>query len=247
MRVQVFQHAPFEDIGSIRGWLNSRGAEVRYTRWFADERAPEPAEIDMLIAMGGPMSVNDEAALPWLKAEKQAIRDVMARDVPVLGVCLGAQLVASALGARIYRNAVKEIGWFPIQGVAGTTAAFRFPDECLAFHWHGETFDLPSGAVHLARSAACEHQAFQVGHNVLGLQFHLEITGEALRGMVENCRDELTGGPFVQSEAELLAAPAPQVAATNALMNDLLTYLADGRADKALRQRTADAPASVRR
>jgi len=127
MRVHVFQHAPFEDLGSIRGWLNDRGAQVRYTRLFAGDPLPVLEEIDMLIAMGGPMSVNDEADHPWLTGEKQAVREAIAMDMPVLGVCLGAQLIASALGARVYRNAVKEIGWFPIQGVQGVESAFAFP------------------------------------------------------------------------------------------------------------------------
>ena len=114
------------------------------------------------------MSVNDEAALPWLAAEKQFVRDVVAQDIPVLGVCLGAQLIASALGARVFRGAVKEIGWFPIRGVSTPTSAFRFPAECLVFHWHGETFDLPENATWLAESAGCANQAFQLKHNVIG-------------------------------------------------------------------------------
>src|SRR5688572_22723736 len=107
MKVHVFQHAPFEDLGSIRSWLDQRGADISYTRWFAGDQAPVLDAIDMLIAMGGPMSVNDEEKLPWLKDEKQAVRDAIARDIPVLGICLGAQLIAGALGARIYRNPVK--------------------------------------------------------------------------------------------------------------------------------------------
>jgi GMP synthase-like glutamine amidotransferase len=230
MRVQVFQHVPFEDLGSIRGWLHDYGARVRYTRFFAGDEPPALDGIDMLIAMGGRMSVNDEAAFPWLEAEKQAVREAIAREVPVLGVCLGAQLIASALGARVYPNTVKEIGWFPIQGVRAGGSAFEFPPECVVFHWHGETFDLPSGAVHLARSAACEHQAFQVGRHVVGLQFHLEITADGLRGMVENCSNELIGGPYVQPASELLATPTSQTAAANQLMNDVLTHLVGVRA-----------------
>jgi GMP synthase-like glutamine amidotransferase len=239
MRVHVFQHAPFEDLGSIRGWLNGRGAEVRYTRLYTGDPLPALDQIDMLIAMGGPMSVNDEVALPWLKAEKQAVREAIAMDKLVLGVCLGAQLIASALGARVYGNAVKEIGWFPIQGLQGVESAFSFPSESTVLHWHGETFDLPPGAIHLAKSEACKYQAFQFKRNVIGLQFHLEMTADSLRAMVENCRNELVSGQYVQPEPELLAIPDSRYGATNELMNEVLAYLVDTRANKALHP-TAD-------
>lgn len=234
MKVHVFQHAPFEDLGSIRGWLDERGAEVSYTRFFAGEAIAVLAGFDLLIAMGGPMSANDEADWPWLKDEKLALRDAIARDIRVLGVCLGAQLIASALGARVYPNAVKEIGWFPIQALTGSEASFGFPSECTVFHWHGETFDLPEGATPLARSAACKHQAFQLKRNVIGLQFHLEMTPDSALAMVENCRHELVSGPYVRSEAELRAVPASQYRAANELMREILAYLVDGRANKAL-------------
>lgn len=225
MKVHVFQHAPFEDLGSIRFWLDQRGAEISYTRFFAEEPVPVLDGIDMLIAMGGPMSVNDEAELPWLKDEKVAVRDAIARDIPVLGVCLGAQLIARALGARVYRNRVKEIGWFPVQAPAHSGSSFGFPSECTVFHWHGETFDLPQGATLLARSVACEHQAFQLKQNVIGLQFHLEMTPDSALAIVENCRHELVPDRYVQSEAELRAIPASQYATANELMNKVLAYL----------------------
>lgn len=234
MKVQVFQHAPFEDLGSIRFWLDQRGAEISYTRWFAGDTIATLAGCDMLIAMGGPMSVNDEIELPWLKDEKAAVQDAIARDIPVLGVCLGAQLIASALGARVYRNAVKEIGWFPVRAPARSGSSFGFPPECLVFHWHGETFDLPEGATPLARSEACEHQAFQVKQNVIGLQFHLEMTPDSALAIVENCRGELAPDRYVQSEAELRAVPASRYETVNALMSDVLAYLVDGPADKTL-------------
>lgn len=234
MKVRVFQHAPFEDLGSIRCWLNERGAEVSYTRFFAGDSAPALGDVDMLIAMGGPMSVNDEADWPWLKEEKLAVREAIARDIPVLGVCLGAQLIAGALGARVYPNAVKEIGWFPIQALPHPGSSFSFPSECTVFHWHGETFDLPEGATRLARSQACELQAFQLKRNVVGLQFHPEMTPESALAMVENCRSELVPGKYVQSEAELRAVPPERYATGNELMNEILAYLVDVRDDKVL-------------
>jgi len=173
-------------------------------------------------AFGGPL------------AEKQFVRDAIAREIPVLGVCLGAQLIASALGARIYPNAVKEIGWFPIEAVPAPGAAFSMPSECLAFHWHGETFDLPDGAVRIARSQACENQAFQFKRHVVGLQFHLETTPESLAALLDNCRHELVPGPYVQTEAELRASPQSRFLAINTLMGDLLTWLTGPRTSRAL-------------
>ena len=227
MKVHVLQHVPFEELGSIRFWLEARGAQISQTRFFADDPLPSVEGIDLLIAMGGPMSVNDEADLPWLRAEKQVVRDAIDKDIAVLGVCLGAQLIASAVGSRVYPNPVKEIGWFPIQAVASQEGAFRFPSECSVFHWHGETFDLPEGAVRLAKSGPCANQAFQLKGNVIGLQFHLEMTPDAARSILENCRGELTAGPYVQTERELLATPDSRYQEINTLMSDVLAYLVE--------------------
>jgi GMP synthase-like glutamine amidotransferase len=225
MKVQVFQHVQFEGLGCIEPWLQARGAQIGYTRFFQGDTLPAVDSIDMIIAMGGPMSVNDEEELPWLKQEKQFIQDAITRGVPVLGVCLGAQLIASALGARVYRNPLKEIGWFSIQAVPTAEPVFQFPSECLVFHWHGETFDLPKGAVRLARSDGCENQAFQLRSNVIGLQFHLEATPKSAIAILETCRDELILGPFVQCEADLLSVSPNAYKAINALMSDVLSYL----------------------
>jgi len=128
------------------------------------------------------------------------------------------------------RNPVKEIGWFPVTAVTPATGnAFRFPPAQRVFHWHGETFDLPVGAIHLARSAGCGRQAFQIGRHVIGLQFHLETTPETAAALITNCRNELVSGPYVQDETTLLAEPADTYRTINALMADLLTYITAGK------------------
>lgn len=228
MNVQVLQHVPFEDAGSIEPWLLSRGASIGNTRFFTSWTLPDPRSVDLVIAMGGPMSVNDESELAWLAPEKEFLRQAIQRGVSVLGICLGAQLLASALGARVYPAGRKEIGWFDIEAVPFAGAGFRFPDRALAFHWHGETFDLPDGAVHLARSAACQNQAFQLGTKVIGLQFHLETTPASAEALLSHCGNELVDGEFIQSAAELQAAPPVRYAQANALMGEVLSYLTGG-------------------
>jgi len=226
MRTHVLQHVPFEGLGSIEPWLAARRARVTWTRFFEQPDLPDADDVDLLIALGGPMSVNDEEQLPWLRPEKRLIARAIALGRPVLGICLGAQLIASALGARVYPGPHKEIGWHPIYGSRSAPGGFLFPDEFLAFHWHGETFDLPPGAVCLAHSAACRHQAFRFGTHALGLQFHLETTPASVAALIEHGRDELAaGGAFVQSEELLRAAPQQAYAAVNALMAEALDAL----------------------
>jgi GMP synthase-like glutamine amidotransferase len=152
----------------------------------------------------------------------------MAAGKYVLGICLGAQLIASAQGARVYKNPEKEIGWFPIEAVPHEDPSlFRFPSSMRVFHWHGETFDLPPGATRLARSAACENQAFQIGRRTIGLQFHLETTPDSARTLIENCRDELAGGAYVQGEETILSADAATYAKMGDELERLLEFLLD--------------------
>lgn len=149
----------------------------------------------------------------------------MAAGKPVLGVCLGAQLIANAHGAYVYPGPHKEIGWFPIESTPKPQGMFAFPASVTVFHWHGETFDLPDGAVRSARSAGYENRAFQLGPRVIGLQFHLETTAAAASAIISHCRYELVDGTFIQSEARMRRAPDASYAAINSLMTDVLSYL----------------------
>ena len=227
MRAHFFQHVPFEGLGSIEPWLRSVRAEVTGTKFFESPTLPNNKDVDLLVVMGGPMSANDEAALSWLVAEKRFIRRAIEEEKAVVGICLGAQLIASAMGSRVCPNKEREIGWFPISSVQTSTPQplFAFPPELLVFHWHGETFDLPSGAIQLARSIACENQAFQLGRRVIGLQFHLETTPETAGHIVSHCRSELVPSRYVQSEAQILAAQASTYDAINSRMDEVLKFV----------------------
>jgi GMP synthase-like glutamine amidotransferase len=226
MRAHYLQHVPFESLGSIETWLRSAGYEITNTRFFQRAALPDVKEIDLLVVMGGPMSVNDESELLWLVKEKQFIRHAIETGKPVLGICLGAQLIASAMGSRVYPNAAKEIGWYPIQGVAAIDkCTFRFPPSVEVFHWHGETFDLPPGSVHLATSEGCNNQAFQLGQSVIGLQFHLEVTPQSVRQLVSHCRAELIPAKYVQSETSMHAVAPEKYRHVNNLMGDVLSFL----------------------
>jgi GMP synthase-like glutamine amidotransferase len=226
-RVHWLQHVRFEGLGSIAAWLEAHRARVTTSRLFEDPRLPDAGGLDWLIVMGGPMSVNDEVLHPWLRAEKRLIAEAISRGLTVLGICLGAQLIASALGARVYRHTQPEIGWFPVERTVprwpGGPANW-LPHTCTVFHWHGETFDLPPGTQQIARSAACENQAFAAGTRIIGLQFHPEATPESARAMIEAGRGELVHGPTVQREEEILAG-SERYAKANSVMSALLAKL----------------------
>ncbi len=228
MQAHILQHLPYEGIGNIEPWLIKKGFEVTSTPFYKSDRLPDAGKIDLLIIMGGSMSVNDERDFPWLVKEKQFIRDCIYKEKSVLGICLGAQLIANALGARVYPNREKEIGWYEVEGLKSPGhQVFPFPESFPAFHWHGDTFDLPPGAMHLARSKACENQAFQIGRKVIGLQFHLETTESLLQQMVFHSRNELAPSKFVQPESEILAAEPGIYLEMKDLMQDVLTFLSE--------------------
>ncbi|MCC5867813.1 MAG: type 1 glutamine amidotransferase [Gammaproteobacteria bacterium] len=227
MRAHWLQHVPFEGLGSIDPWLSERGWSLTGSRLYVGDPLPEPRSCDLIIVMGGPMGVDDEARYPWLVREKQFVAEVLGAGVPMLGICLGAQLIAHAAGAAVYPNPEPEIGWWPVYAAPPEDSdCLSLPSVFEAFHWHGDTFDLPRNARLLASSPACRHQAFQLGSRVLGLQFHLETTAGSQADLVDNCRDDLArGGSWIQQEAALRGDPPERYARSNALMGDVLEWL----------------------
>lgn len=229
MRIRALQHVPFEGPGAIGSWAARHGFPLATTRVFAQEPLPRPKEFDLLVVLGGPMSANDETHFDWLAPEQQFIRQAIEGDKRVLGVCLGAQLMAGALGARVFRNGEREIGWYEVeraQAGGGHPLTAHWPQVFTPLHWHGETFDLPPGAVWLARSAACAHQAFAVNDRVLALQFHLESTPESVEALARNCPGDLVApGRHVQT-AEAMLAQHDRFQHSNLLMTQLLDTMA---------------------
>lgn len=190
----MFRHIPFEDLGMIAPALMRNSLDFRYIDAYTSETGlVNIAASQALIFMGGPMSANDD--LPYIHEEMALIREAYAAGIPMLGICLGSQLIAKALGGNVVKNPVKEIGWFPIEftAAAGQDPLFSGLDQPeTVFHWHGETFDLPPDAELLASSASCRHQAFRMRDNIYGLQFHLEVTPAMIADWCEqdaNCGD----------------------------------------------------------
>ena len=225
MRIHYLQHVPSEGPGWIENWAISNGHSISGTRLFANEAFPSVTEIDWLVIMGGPMNIYEHEKHPWLIREKAFLREAIDNKLAVLGICLGSQLIADVLGAKVRRNPEKEIGWFPVEFTSAARSLFRsMPAEASVFHWHGDTFDLPPGAIHLAASAGCKNQAFLLGDRVIGLQFHIEVTRELVEEMVRSEPDDITKGRFVQSAEELMSPTAPY-RECNALIETLLEDL----------------------
>ena len=212
MRIHYFQHVPFEGLGCIEDWAKTAGHRIAATRFYLNEPLPNVNDVDWLIVMGGPMNIYDDAKFSWLAAEKRFLKEAIDRRKMVLGICLGAQLLADVLGAKIYANRHKEIGWFNIRKVKtdqNTGIAAIFPDTFEAFHWHGDTFGIPKGSSRIASSDACVNQGFVGPGAILGLQFHLEtdvplvsswMGGSSGASLPEGSDD----GRFIQAETELL-------------------------------------------
>ncbi|MEE9367852.1 MAG: type 1 glutamine amidotransferase [Pontiella sp.] len=222
MKLHWLQHVQFEGLGYIEEWAISRGAEISCTRLFAGETLPDLERVDWLIVMGGPMGTYDHDDHPWLVAEKDFIRQAIEADKTVVGICLGAQLIADALGAKVYPGPQKEIGWFTIR--RSEHAPHLIPEELTVFHWHGDTFDIPVGAVKLAASKLGINQGFAYGERSVGLQFHMETTPDSMDALIENCGHELIDAPSIQT-ADQLRDGISHIGNVNAAMKKLLDSL----------------------
>mgnify|MGYP002777358016 CR=1 FL=1 len=200
MHIHYIQHEPFEDLGCIREWLNKSGQQISYTHIFEKVSFLESIP-DLLIIMGGSMSAYDDHIIPWLKEEKAFIKKVIEAGSKVLGICLGAQLLANVLGAKVYPAKSKEIGWFEIKmndQVLSHPLLSLFPVSFTTMHWHGDTFDLPTGAIRIASSECTLNQGFIFDNRVVALQFHPEMDEKTIQGMIDET-GELIPSQFIQS------------------------------------------------
>lgn len=230
MHIHVLRHVPFEGPALISEWAQDRGHDL--TESFAiTEEYPALADVDWLVIMGGPMSADDDAGNPWLAAEKRYVSAAVEEGLLVLGICLGAQILAEAIGGNVARNPVREIGWYPVtlSGAGIASQAFRaWPTTFLAGHWHGDTFTLPEGVPSAASSAATANQAFVTGDDrVVGLQFHLEWDGPAIGELSGECSADLDGqGAWVQTSEEFFEHARNLVPCTRDLLFALLDEMA---------------------
>ena len=212
MHIHYLQHVSFEGPAAILDWARLNQHDVSATRLFdRSDKLPAMTDFDMLVVMGGPMAVYDSERYPWLAVETEFIRQCISENKLVLGICLGAQLIASALGAEIRKNRHREIGWFPLTidpALQTTRFSEVFTDNMLAYHWHGDSFELPENAIRIASSQACKNQGFIIHDRIIGLQFHLETTAESAALLIDNCSDDLDNSRYVQSKDEMLNFPA---------------------------------------
>ena len=225
MRIHSIEHAPYEGPGRIAAWAEERGHTLSRTALHDGEMPPALDAFDMLVIMGGPMSIHEHRDHPWLPMEKHFLKTVIAARKPVLGICLGAQLLADVLGGKIFQNPVKEIGWFPVRMLNRSAPFGAFPERLTVMHWHGDTFTIPEGARRVAESDACANQAFVHGDRVVGLQFHIELEKVGIEDLAAASLDEAGAAPYIQSREELITPPIESGAA-GAVLDALLDELA---------------------
>ena len=223
MHIHYLKHVPYEGLGSMAILLSANSCELTHTCLYEDQSLPSIHDLDALIVMGGPMGVHDEDEHPWLTLEKEFIESVIERDVPVLGVCLGAQLIADVLGASVNKNVYEEIGWFPVKRTKGLQdeRVQNLPTRFDALHWHGDTFDIPSGASNFIVSEGCANQAFVYGENVLGLQFHLEMLPLNVEELYQACGKPEKKGTYIQNLDEMLA-PTEKFQKASEILEEIL-------------------------
>lgn len=208
MRLHYIQHESYEGIGNIENRAIAKNIAITGTKLYKNEKFPDTNNFDFLVVMGGPMNIYEENKYSWLKEEKKFIEKAINADKTVLGICLGAQLIADVLGSKVYKNKHKEIGWFPVEFTeeALKTTVFKGLPEKLDFlQWHGDTFDIPEGCINIGSSEACKNQGFIYKEKVIGLQFHPEVSPISLKKLAENCMDEIKDEKFIQTPEFMLS------------------------------------------
>jgi len=227
MKIHYLQHVPFEDVSYMGNWAKENGIHFSRIRVYEYDPYPHLSDVEALIIMGGPMGARDDQIYPWLKSEKAYIQKAIQKNKIVVGVCLGAQLIAMVLDAKVYPNPHREIGWFPVHKTPqahNTSIGKILPESFMAFHWHGDTFDIPEGAVRLAESKVCKNQAFVYLNRVIALQFHLESTQSSIESLIQNCRDELISAPYIQT-ADQIRKGYHQIESLNTIMVKLMNFI----------------------
>lgn len=207
MKILCLKHIAFEGPGTFALWAQTRGHDLEVVSVYHNQPLPATETFDVLLVMGGPMNIHEHSIYPWLAKEKSYIGDAIVAGKHVIGVCLGAQLIADALGATVRPGTNKEIGWFPIRPSEHCPNSLPLPDELRVLHWHGDTFEIPKGAQLIAFSHACKHQGFLYRERVLALQYHLEMTPQCLALLIAACRNELVNAPYIQDADRMLAEP----------------------------------------
>ncbi len=222
MRVHFIQHVSFENPGNLLHWAKREQHEISFTIIDEEPIFPGTGSFDLLVIMGGPMGVYEEDQYDWLKPEKVFIKSAIDAKKKVLGICLGSQLVAEALGSKVYPHTEKEIGWWPVQKKKSREADLltnNLPESFVSFHWHGDTFDLPPGAVQLFSTDVCPQQGYMWGNNVAAIQFHPEVTKELAEAMIGHGKSELIDAPYIQTAEEMKKAIADHVPAQEDYMS----------------------------
>lgn len=243
IRIHALYHVDFEELSYIKQWADNRGHRITVTRFYENDPLPAQDSFDWLVVMGGPMSIHDESDFQWLADEKSFIQQSINDGKTVIGVCLGAQLIADSLGAKVAPSGIKEVGWLPIQlteqGLAHPLLADLPKNEFTVFHWHGDGFECPKGAMPIATSHTWANQGFvyqtskhkELGTWVLGWQCHFEVTNKSMVDMVSHgqtyIQEAMIDHPdSVQAADEILALGDTYIADNNAWLSTMLDKLA---------------------
>lgn len=227
MKIHCIRHEPFEGLACILNWIEEHNHKLTFTHIHLGQSFPAEIDFDLLIVMGGTASLYDHKNSGWLKAQKNFIKRTLSADKKVIGICLGAQILAMVLGAEVYKNKQKEIGWYTTYFNDAAREALPFlPEKLESFHWHGDTFDIPDGATRIASSDVTPNQGFIYKNQILALQFHLELTEESLQKITRALKSELSKKQSTVQDSEQIMGRKELIASNNLLMYSILDFFA---------------------